>query len=66
MSEINDICMKPINVVDEFGDSTLSCPQCKEPIRFPLIRDPWHINDERPLYCRFCGIAFDWSKGKEE
>ena len=70
MSNVTKL-LPPIDIIDEFGDSTLCCGQCKEPIIFPIIRNPFHYNDERPLYCRFCGTAIDWEnveadKGAEE
>lgn len=38
--------VKPTDIVDNFGDSYLGCPNCKEPVHFPLIRNPQHIFEE--------------------
>ena len=53
--------IKPTDIVDDFGDSYLGCPNCKEPVYFPLIRNPQHIYDKRPKQCSKCGEEFDWS-----
>lgn len=53
--------VKPTDIVDNFGDSYLGCPNCKEPVHFPLIRNPQHIYDKRPKRCSKCGEEFDWS-----
>lgn len=57
--------VKPEMIQDSFmGDYYLGCPNCKEKIVFPLIRNPEHINDKSPTKCRICGAEFDWSKEK--
>ena len=56
---------KPVNVIGEFGDRTLSCGKCKKPIYFPLIRNPFHIYDKRPTHCKMCGAEIDWKKEGE-
>ena len=53
--------IKPTDIVDEWGDTYLGCPNCKEAIYFPLVRNPFHIYDKRPNKCVKCGDTFDWS-----
>lgn len=54
--------VKPTMIVDDFmHDQYLGCPECKEVIHFPLIRNPIHRTDARPKRCQKCGVDFDWS-----
>ena len=54
--------VKPQMIEDDFMyDRYLGCPNCKEAIHFPLIRNPEHIYDHRPHQCKKCGVFFDWS-----
>lgn len=49
-------------IQDDFmGDYYLGCPNCKEQIIFPLIRNSQHRLDRRPNKCNKCGVIFDWS-----
>lgn len=43
------------------GDSYLGCPNCEEPIYFPLVSDMFKY---KPNKCSKCGIEFDWSDYK--
>jgi hypothetical protein len=45
------------------GDSYLGCPNCKEVIHFPLVRNPDLIYKYRPKKCSKCGEEFDWKEG---
>ena len=57
--------VKPEIMQDDFMfDSYLGCPNCKEAIHFPLIRNPEHIYDKRPTHCKKCGAEFEWSEEK--
>lgn len=49
----------PTMIPDNFmGDFYLGCPNCKEQITFPLIRNPDHIYDKKPNRCSKCGGDF--------
>lgn len=52
---------KPINIVDEWGDTYLGCQNCAEPIYSPWIKNPTRIYGKRPSKCVNCGKRFDWS-----
>lgn len=57
--------VKPQMIEDDFmHDRYLGCPNCKEAIHFPLIRNPAHIYDQRPTHCKKCGVEFEWSEEK--
>ena len=47
---------KPIMIPDSFGDKTVACPDCKNP-----IVNVWNNSEYRPKYCHYCGKALDWS-----
>lgn len=49
---------KPIDEQDDFGDSSLCCPNCIGP-----VTNYW-APGTKPKHCQFCGQALDW--GKEE
>lgn len=51
---------KPVDIVDNFGDRTMSCGNCKQPIYFPLVR-----NHKKPTHCKMCGAKIDWSADKK-
>lgn len=51
--------VKPKMLQDNFGDEWLSCPKCKEPIHFPVVRN---IEKHKPKKCSKCGAEFNWSK----
>lgn len=42
---------------NNFGDSTLCCPNCKK-----TIVNVWSKADYKPNYCHYCGQALDWSE----
>lgn len=46
---------KPLNVIGEFGDGTLSCPNCEKP-----IVNVWSTRAYKPNFCHYCGQRFDW------
>ena len=53
----------PTTIQNDFtNDCFLGCPNCKEPIIFPLIRNPDHIYDKRPNQCSKCGEFFNWEE----
>lgn len=61
------IMVKPEMIVDDFmGDQYLGCPNCKEVIHFPLVRNPDLINKYRPQKCSKCGEVFDWKQYEKE
>ena len=55
-----EMIKKPEMIQDDFmGDYYLGCPNCKEPINFPLFR-----NEYKPKKCSKCGVEFDWDEKK--
>lgn len=52
------IPLKPIWKNADFGDKTLSCPHCSNPVTNYWVRG---VN---PAHCQFCGQALDWSDTK--
>lgn len=59
----SDGMITPTTIQNDFtNDYFLECPNCKEPIIFPLIRNPAHIHDKRPNKCRICGELFNWEE----
>ena len=57
---------KPVDIVDNFGDATICCGNCKQPIYFPLVRysnNFWGY--PKPTHCKMCGAEIDWSEDKK-
>ena len=46
---------KGILKYDDFGDGTLCCPNCKNP-----IINVWNKRNYKPKYCHCCGQRIDW------
>ena len=55
--------VKPEMIHDVWGDGCLSCPKCKEPVHFPLVKNP---EKHKPKKCSKCGEEFDWEEGEEK
>ena len=49
------IPLKPVWKDADFGDKTLSCPHCSNP-----VTNYW-VKGAKPAHCQFCGQALDWS-----
>ena len=45
---------KPYDIADEWGDFSLSCPICKNPVIFSSRKF-------NPPHCIMCGQKLDWS-----
>lgn len=46
---------KPVWKDADFGNKTLSCPHCSNP-----VTNYW-VRGANPAHCQFCGQALDWS-----
>lgn len=46
---------EPIDVIDDFGDRRLCCPNCIKP-----IVNVWNTRAYKPNYCQYCGQRFNW------
>lgn len=53
----DEIWVIPTDIVDNFGDKTLSCPNCKEPVYFKYGRG--NSKSNIPDKCQ-CGAMFNW------
>lgn len=54
--------VKPTMIQDDFmGDFYLGCPNCKEKLSFPLVRNPQARLKYRPNECKKCDEKFDWT-----
>lgn len=50
---------EPIEEADDFGTSSLCCPNCIGP-----VTNYW-APGTKPKHCQFCGQALKWEEGKE-
>lgn len=50
---------KPILLIEAhyYGDKTLSCPTCNNP-----IVNVWSQREYNPNYCHYCGQKLDWEE----